>query len=54
MTLSKFRADLCPTTHNSNLRDGLIGENVLIPGLHGDVPLVYADYVASGRALAAG
>ena len=26
-------------------------ECVLIPGLHGDVPLVYADYVASGRAL---
>ncbi len=51
MTLSKFRADLCSTTHNSNLRDGLIGENVLIPGLQGDVPLVYADYVASGRAL---
>ncbi|UUV05440.1 aminotransferase class V-fold PLP-dependent enzyme [Ruegeria sp. YS9] len=51
MTLSKFRAELCSTTHNSNLRDGLIGENVLIPGLHGDVPLVYADYVASGRAL---
>ncbi len=51
MTLSKFRADLCSTTHNSHLRDGLIGENVLIPGLQGDVPLVYADYVASGRAL---
>lgn len=51
MSLSKFRAELCSTAHNSNLRDGLIGENVLIPGLHGDVPLVYADYVASGRAL---
>ncbi len=51
MTLSKFRADLCSTTHNFHLRDGLIGENVLIPGLQGDVPLVYADYVASGRAL---
>ncbi|WP_298852584.1 aminotransferase class V-fold PLP-dependent enzyme [uncultured Ruegeria sp.] len=51
MTLSKFRAELRSTTHNSNLRDGLIGENVLIPGLHRDVPLVYADYVASGRAL---
>ena len=54
MTLSKFRAELCSTAHNSNLRDGLIGENVLIPGLLGDVPLVYADYVASGRAIAAG
>jgi len=51
MTLSKFRADILSTARNSTLRDGLIGENVLIPGLHGDVPLVYADYVASGRAL---
>ncbi|WP_120631989.1 aminotransferase class V-fold PLP-dependent enzyme [Ruegeria sp. EL01] len=51
MTLTNFRAEIQSTTHNSNLRDGLIGENVLIPGLHGDVPLVYADYVASGRAL---
>ncbi|MES0824407.1 aminotransferase class V-fold PLP-dependent enzyme [Ruegeria sp. SCP11] len=51
MTLSKFRADIQTTTRNSSLREGLIGENVLIPGLHGDVPLVYADYVASGRAL---
>ncbi|WP_300071694.1 aminotransferase class V-fold PLP-dependent enzyme [uncultured Ruegeria sp.] len=51
MTLTNFRAEIQSTTHNSSLRDGLIGENVLIPGLHGDVPLVYADYVASGRAL---
>ncbi len=51
MTLSQFRADIQSTAHNSTLRDGLIGENVLIPGLQGDVPLVYADYVASGRAL---
>ncbi len=51
MTLSNFRADIQTTTRDSRLRDGLIGENVLIPGLHGDVPLVYADYVASGRAL---
>ncbi|WP_170573472.1 aminotransferase class V-fold PLP-dependent enzyme [Ruegeria atlantica] len=51
MTLSKFREDILSTTRNSRLSDGLIGENVLIPGLHGDVPLVYADYVASGRAL---
>ncbi len=51
MTLSKFRAEIQSTTRNSKLRDGLIGENVLIPGLHGDVSLVYADYVASGRAL---
>ena len=51
MTLSKFRVDIQTTTRIACLRDGLIGENVLIPGLHGDVPLVYADYVASGRAL---
>ncbi len=51
MTLSKFRAEIQAATQKSELRDGLIGENVLIPGLHGDVPLVYADYVASGRAL---
>lgn len=51
MTLSKFRADIQAATRISDLREGLIGENVLIPGLRGDVPLVYADYVASGRAL---
>lgn len=51
MTLSSFRAEIQAATHDSTLRDGLIGENVLIPGLHGDVPLVYADYVASGRAM---
>ncbi|WP_170478334.1 aminotransferase class V-fold PLP-dependent enzyme [Ruegeria arenilitoris] len=51
MNLSKFRADIQAAVRNSELCDGLIGENVLIPGLHGDVPLVYADYVASGRAL---
>ncbi len=51
MTLSKFRAAIETATHDDSLRNGLIGENILIPGLHGDVPLVYADYVASGRAL---
>ncbi|MEX0318700.1 MAG: aminotransferase class V-fold PLP-dependent enzyme [Ruegeria sp.] len=51
MTLSTFRAAIEAATHTNTLRDGLIGENILIPGLHGDVPLVYADYVASGRAL---
>ncbi len=33
------------------LRDGLIGEDALVPGLDGPKKLVYADYVASGRAL---
>lgn len=51
MTLTQFRQTIEATTHDDRLRDGLIGENVMIPGLHGDVPLVYADYVASGRAL---
>ncbi|GAB5437407.1 aminotransferase class V-fold PLP-dependent enzyme [Falsiruegeria mediterranea] len=51
MTLTHFRETIEAATHDNTLADGLIGENVLIPGLHGDVPLVYADYVASGRAL---
>ncbi len=51
MTLSTFRAEIQTAAHGNTLRDGLIGEGVLIPGLRGDVPLVYADYVASGRAL---
>jgi selenocysteine lyase/cysteine desulfurase len=51
MPLSEFKAKLAQAGILSNLRDGLIGEGVMIPGLDGDVPLVYADYVASGRAL---
>ncbi len=51
MTLTHFRETIEASTHDNTLADGLIGENVLIPGLHGDVPLVYADYVASGRAM---
>lgn len=34
------------------LRDGLIGETAVIEGPYGRKPLIYADYVASGRALA--
>ena len=33
------------------LQQGLIGENARVPGPDGDQPLIYADYVASGRAL---
>jgi len=33
------------------LRQGVIGEGVAVPGPFGDHPLLYADYVASGRAL---
>lgn len=49
--LTKFRADLQSADPIKTIRDGLIGEGVTYPGRHGDVPLVYADYVASGRAL---
>ncbi len=51
MTFSQFRADVLAAARADTLHHGLIGEKVMIPGLHGDVPLVYADYVASGRAL---
>lgn len=34
-----------------HLRMGLIGEDVLVPGPNGATPMIYADYVASGRAL---
>jgi selenocysteine lyase/cysteine desulfurase len=34
-----------------HLRDGLIGEGLALPGPNGPRPLIYADYVASGRAL---
>jgi selenocysteine lyase/cysteine desulfurase len=33
------------------LRNGLIGEDIVIDGPQGPRPLIYADYVASGRAL---
>lgn len=34
------------------LREGLVGEGALVPGLDGTTnPLIYADYLASGRAL---
>ena len=48
MTLAQFRATLTPDT----LAASLIGEGRMIPGPEGDVPLIYADNVASGRALA--
>lgn len=34
-----------------NIRSGLIGEGMEIPGADGQVKLVYADYTASGRAI---
>jgi selenocysteine lyase/cysteine desulfurase len=51
MTLADFKTTTHEAAARGTLRDGLIGEGIMIPGLTGDVPLVYADYVASGRAL---
>lgn len=50
--LKDFIASLQRSDLQSNLREGLIGENAMIDGPCGRMPLVYADYVASGRALA--
>lgn len=51
MTLQLFKDSLGQDDVLAQLREGLIGEGVMIPGFAGDVPLVYADFVASGRAL---
>ncbi|HHB81233.1 MAG TPA: aminotransferase class V-fold PLP-dependent enzyme [Aliiroseovarius sp.] len=51
MSLAAFRARLATENPIADLRAGLIGEGRMIAGLNGDVPLVYADYIASGRAL---
>jgi len=46
-----FRARLGGPDRIESLRAGLIGEGRMIPGPDGPRPLIYADYVASGRAL---
>ncbi|MCD9149586.1 aminotransferase class V-fold PLP-dependent enzyme [Pseudophaeobacter flagellatus] len=51
MTLEIFKEELQQAVEDGSLAQGVIGEGVMIPGAKGDVPLVYADYVASGRAL---
>ncbi|WP_122073398.1 aminotransferase class V-fold PLP-dependent enzyme [Pseudophaeobacter sp. EL27] len=51
MTLEAFKKDLALAATDGSLASGVIGDGVMIPGPAGDVPLVYADYVASGRAL---
>jgi selenocysteine lyase/cysteine desulfurase len=51
MSLKLFRESLHTVEFIEKLRSGLIGEGVKIPGLIDEVRLVYADYVASGRAL---
>jgi selenocysteine lyase/cysteine desulfurase len=49
--LQHFKAQLATTDVVGNLRSGLIGKDAEIEGPFGAKPLVYADYVASGRAL---
>ena len=51
MTLETFKKDLALAATDGSLARGVIGDGVMIPGPGGDVALVYADYVASGRAL---
>lgn len=51
MTLTLFRETLSAAIQENTLGKGVIGDGMLIPGLNGAVPLVYADYVASGRAM---
>ncbi|MEP2784055.1 MAG: aminotransferase class V-fold PLP-dependent enzyme [Pseudoruegeria sp.] len=51
MLLSSFKNSLDTTDLLTHLRSDLIGEGAMIPGTNREVPLVYADYVASGRAL---
>ena len=49
--LSKFRHSLKNVGVIADLRDGLVGSTAKIVGPYGEKDLVYADYVASGRAL---
>lgn len=49
--LARFAASLQGPDLIARLRAGVIGEGLAVPGPFGEHPLVYADYVASGRAL---
>ena len=49
--LSEFSALLAREGLDEYLRDGLIGNKATVDGPFGSHPLIYADYVASGRAL---
>lgn len=51
MTLAALKNDLALAARDGSLARGIIGDGIMIPGAAGDVPLVYADYVASGRGL---
>lgn len=48
---SDFRATLEQGDVLAGIRAGIIGKDILIPGPDGPRPMLYADYVASGRAL---
>ncbi|KPP88298.1 MAG: Selenocysteine lyase [Rhodobacteraceae bacterium HLUCCA08] len=50
--LDMFKTALTGADLPERIRAGLIGEDVRIDGPYGPQPLIYADYVASGRALA--
>ncbi len=47
----RFRAAMDRPDLIDHLRDGVIGEGIDVPGPNGTNPLIYADYVASGRGL---
>src|SRR5690606_1155103 len=49
--LERFKAEVAEPDLIGRLRAGIIGEGAPVPGPQGTHPLVYADYVASGRAL---
>lgn len=49
--LDAFKKTLTSSSLHDSIRAGLIGDNIQIDGPFGMRPLLYADYVASGRAL---
>jgi selenocysteine lyase/cysteine desulfurase len=49
--LARFQASLDRSDLVDVLRSGVIGDGILIDTPFGQKPLIYADYVASGRAL---
>ncbi len=49
--LTEFRRSLATPNLIEDLRHGLIGDNITLPTAFGPKTLLYADYVASGRAL---
>lgn len=51
MFFDPLKSALVAQAADDTLRDGVIGEGMRIPGLGGEVPLIYADYTASGRAM---